>query len=105
MHRTVCTATVTLLLSGCLLESVGPVERNPKPYVDYWIKEGITKESRLTDWIQCEGGTNGNYGYEIQKGQSNKEFFEGLNAYTDQLGVCMRNLGYKYLNECDARCR
>ncbi len=94
MHRTVCTAAVTLLFSGCLLESVGPVERNPKPYVDYWIKEGITKESRLTDWIQCEGGTNRNYGYEIQKGQSNKEFFDGFTVYMNRVDTCMKGKGY-----------
>ena len=104
MRRIVCTAAAALLLSGCLLESVRPVERNPKPYVHYLVKEGVTKESRLADWIQCGGRTNGNYGYEIQKGQSHKEFFEGFNAYTNQVRACMRNLGYTRLQECDARC-
>ena len=94
MRRIVCTAAAALLLSGCLLESVGPVERNPKPYVDYWIKEGITKESRLTDWIQCEGGTNGNYGYEIQNDQSRKEYFDGLIAHTNRVDLCMKGKGY-----------
>ena len=103
MRRIVCTVAAALLLSGCLLEGAGPL-RNLKPYGAQWVKEGVTKEEWLADWVQCGGGGDGNYGYE-GKGQSHKEFFEGLNAYTDQLGVCMRNLGYKYLNECDARCR
>jgi hypothetical protein len=103
MRRIFCTVAV-LLLSGCLLEGAGPL-RDPKPFGAQWAKEGVTKEKWLADWVQCGGAANGNYDYEIQKGQSHKEFFEGLNAYTDQLGVCMRNLGYKYLNECDARCR
>ncbi|MBD9402272.1 hypothetical protein [Comamonas sp. CMM02] len=103
-RRIVCTVAAALLLSGCLLEGAAPVERNPKPDSAYWIKEGVTKESRLADWIQCGGRTNGNYGYEIQKGQSHKEFFEGFNAYTNQVRACMRNLGYTRLQECDARC-
>ena len=93
-RRIFCTAAAALLLSGCLLESVRPVERNPKPYIVYWIQEGVTNESRLADWIQCEGGANGNYGYEIQKGQSHKEIFEAFNAYVNRVDTCMKGKGY-----------
>ncbi|MBD9402269.1 hypothetical protein [Comamonas sp. CMM02] len=102
MRRIVCTAAV-LLLSGCLLESVGRVNRNDKPYGAQWVKEGVTKEEWLADWIKCGGAANGNFAYEGQ-GQSNKEYFEGLNAHTTQMNMCMRNLGYIHLNQCDARC-
>ncbi|MBD7962029.1 hypothetical protein [Comamonas avium] len=93
-RRIVCTVAAALLLSGCLLEGAAPVERNPKPYSAYWIKEGVTKESVLADWIQCGGGANGNYGYEIQQGQSNKEFFDGLIAHTNRVDTCMKGKGY-----------
>ena len=42
---------LVLMLSGCLLESVRPVDRNIKPYGAHWIKEGMTRESRLEAWV------------------------------------------------------
>ena len=55
-RRIVCTVAAALLLSGCLLESVGRVNRNDKPYGAQWVKEGVTKEKWLADWVQCGGG-------------------------------------------------
>ena len=102
-RRMICTAVAALLLSGCLLEGAAPL-RNLKPYGAHWVKEGVTKEEWLADWIKCGGAANGNYDYEIQKGQSHKEFIEGITAHTNLVGMCMRNLGYTRLQECDARC-
>jgi len=64
-RRIVCTVAAALLLSGCLLESVGPL-RNLKPYGAHWVKEGVTKEEWLADWIKCGGAANGNFAYEGQ---------------------------------------
>jgi len=44
-----------LLVSGCLLESVGPIDRSIKPYGAHWVKAGMTNEQRLTDWTRCGG--------------------------------------------------
>lgn len=104
MRRMVCTAAAALLLSGCLLEGAAPVNRNDKPYGAHWVKEGVTKQEWLADWVQCGGAANGNYDYEIQKGQSHKEFVERLNAHSDQVDACMKGKGYVHLNQCDARC-
>lgn len=103
MRRMICTVTAAILLSGCLLEGAAPLNRNDKPYGAHWVKEGVTKQEWLADWVQCGGAANGNFAYE-GKGQSNKEYFEGLNAHTTQMNMCMRNLGYIHLNQCDARC-
>ena len=98
MRRIFCKVAAALLLSGCLLEGAAPVDRNPKPDSAYWIKEGVTKESRLSDWIQCGGAANGNYGYEIQRGQSHKEYFERLNDHTNRVAMCMKSKGYAQPN-------
>ena len=101
-RRIFCTVAAALLLSGCLLEGAAPL-RNLKPYGAQWVKEGVTKEKWLADWVQCGGGGDGNYGYE-GKGQSHKEFVERLNAHSDQVDACMKGKGYVHLNQCDARC-
>ena len=102
MRRMVCTVAAALLLSGCLLEGAGPL-RNLKPYGAQWVKEGVTKEEWLADWVQCGGGGDGNYGYE-GKGQSHKEFVESYLSHADRVDACMKGKGYVHLNQCDARC-
>ena len=88
---------------GCSFERIRPIDRNIKPYSAYWIKEGMTKDGRLKDWVKCGGSDNGKYGYEIQSNQSSEDFFDNLHAHVMQLNACMRNHGYIYLEEYDAR--
>lgn len=94
---------VMICLSGCL-ERIGKIDRNIKPYGAHWIKDGMTRESRRVDYMQCGGGADLREGYEVKSGQSNKEFFDGFNAHVYQLLNCMKPKGYTYLNQCDARC-
>lgn len=42
-----------LLLTGCLLESVGPIDRSIKPYGAHWYQEGMTRQSRRIDSWAC----------------------------------------------------
>mgnify|MGYP000379078818 CR=1 FL=1 len=84
-----------LCLSGCL-ERIGQVDRNLKPYGARWVKEGMTRESRKMDWISCGGESDLKNHYERKSGLTNKEFFDGLDAYQNQLWVCMKNRGYTY---------
>lgn len=53
-----------LLMLNIMLTSCGigghwmngnPFREPVKPYIDYWEKEGMTKESRLNDWVVCGG--------------------------------------------------
>ena len=96
---------VPLLLSGCLLESVGPIDRNIKPYGAHWVKEGMTREGRLHDFKQC-GGDSVTFkaGYEKQRDQTTADYLEGLNKHTLKLHSCMRAKDYLYLEQCDTRC-
>jgi hypothetical protein len=94
-----------LLVSGCLLETVGPIDRTIKPYGAHWIKDGMTKESRRHDFKEC-GGDSVSFkaGYEKQPDQTTADYFEGLNKHTLKVHSCMRAKDYMYLEQCDTRC-
>jgi hypothetical protein len=94
-----------LLVSGCLLESVGPIDRSIKPYGAHWIKDGMTRDSRRHDFKEC-GGDSVSFkaGYEKQRDQTTADYFEGLNKHTLKVHSCMRAKDYIYLEQCDARC-
>lgn len=94
-----------LLVSGCLLESVGPIDRSIKPYGAHWIKEGMTRDSRRHDFKEC-GGDSVSFkaGYEKQRDQTTADYFEGLNKHTLKVHSCMRAKDYIYLEQCEARC-
>ena len=77
---------------------------HPKPYGAHWIKEGMARESRRVDYMQCGGGSDLREGYGVKSVQSNKEFFDGFNVHTHQLMNCMKSKGYVYLDQCDSRC-
>jgi hypothetical protein len=94
-----------LLVSGCLLESVGPIDRNIKPYGAHWVKERMTREARIFDFKECGGDSvTLKAGYEIQRDQTTSDYFEGLNKHTLKVHSCMRTKGYVYIDTCDARC-
>ena len=77
---------------------------HPKPYGAHWIKDGMTKQSRLVDWGECGGGGNLSDGYERKSGITNKEYFDGLNARRKQIRNCMDSKDYNWIEQCDARC-
>ena len=75
-----------------------------KPYGAHWIKEGMTKENRLRDFVVCGGGTSLKEGYEIKPNQSREDFFKEYNLHVLRVKDCMLQKGYHYLPQCDARC-
>jgi hypothetical protein len=104
-----------ILLTGCLLETVGPIDRSIKPYGAHWAKEGMTRESRRADLAACGSINHEHIGFpeELLKRTKLPDEPNEINAYLrlrDQLGVCMTNRGYqaigdlKYLGGCDERC-
>lgn len=95
---------VPLLLSGCLLESVGPIDRSIKPYGAHWVKEGMTREMRVTDWLECGGSLGLNDGYERRSGITTKDYFEGLDLRRRQIRQCMDGKNYHWIEQCDDRC-
>lgn len=101
-------------VSGCLLESVRPVDRNIKPYGAHWIKGGMTKEGRRVDSWSC-GAANTTYAADnvvftkeqrdsIRKPTEMDNDFGPDGRLLDQWQTCMRGKGYAYLEQCDARC-
>lgn len=111
-------ATVWILIStGLTACGIGPHQMNGvsgrerteylnsiKPYGAHWIKDGMTRESRLNEFTQCGGYGNMREGYEIQPNQSTTDFFKGYNAHVTKVAACMRAKSYTYLEQCDARC-
>lgn len=90
-----------LTLSGCLLESVGPINRTIKPYGAHWVKEGMTRESRLADWVSCGGDRSGSFSPSIKTlsdgegaGISREQIRRRLEAEADS---CMIKLGYTFV--------
>jgi hypothetical protein len=104
-----------LLVSGCLLESVGPIDRSIKPYGAHWVKEGMTREARRMDLNACGSIGNEDVRFTDKKIKNARLPSDPneVNAYLrlrDELGDCMRSRGYepigdlKYLGGCDKRC-
>lgn len=87
---------------------------HPKPYGAHWVKDGMTRESRLDDIVAC-GATRDltihfpiesikklpGYQYtetdEIRRAASN-------DVLEDRWRICMKSKGYSYVDKCDIRC-
>jgi len=99
---------ISLGLTGCGIGGFwmnGNPNHSPTyPYGARWVKAGMTRESRLSEFMQCGGYENLREGFEIQPNQPTTDFFKGYNAHVTQVSACMRSKGYSYLEQCDARC-
>ncbi len=107
------TLLLPLLLAGCLLESVGPVDRNIKPYGARLVKEGMTRESRREDSWACGaartviGAKHPVFSDDELKAAKLPSDPNDLRAHGrlfDKWAACMRDKGYTYIDSCDARC-
>ncbi len=108
-----------VVLSGCGIGGVWmngdpSVGKNLKPYGAHWVKDGMTRESRLDDIVAC-GATRDltihfpiesiqklpGYQYtetdEIRRAASN-------DVLEDRWRICMKSKGYSYVDKCDIRC-
>jgi hypothetical protein len=93
-----------ICLSGCL-ERIGQIDRNLKPYGANWIKEGMTRESRRVDFMQCGGGEHLSDGYKDWLSSIPYEIYaQGKSTHIKDLTACMHAKSYFYLEQCDARC-
>jgi hypothetical protein len=104
--------TLTLLLTGCGFVSPGRgpsgdpfsifmyyEKRIEYPYGARWFKKGMTRESRLADWVACGGGVNLSNGF---RDWITPEPWEKFNAareqHLEELRACIKAKGYKYKN-------
>lgn len=98
----VCLSTA-FLLSACNTQVItGEAAerlRHPYPYGARWFKEGMTRESRLADWVACGGGVNLSNGF---RDWITPEPWEKFNAareqHLEELRACIKAKGYKYKN-------
>ncbi|WP_417550434.1 hypothetical protein [Methylophaga sp.] len=82
----------------------------PKPYGAHWIKEGMTKESRLDDTTACGSGRTEYVLFSEDKIQAAKKpedpnDIKAMGRLTKEWAECMRDRGYVYLEYCDERCQ
>jgi hypothetical protein len=75
-----------------------------KPYGAHWVKESMTSDQRLIDWVDCGGAEGLNDGYERKPGISTNEFFDGLVHHRKKIRACMDGKGYNWIENCDTRC-
>lgn len=79
-----------------------PFREPVKPYIDYWDKEGMTKESRLNDWIVCGGHPDG--GFRLDRNKRTTD--ESIDTYQTRLEFefqrCMIRSGYRYMGNCSS---
>jgi hypothetical protein len=91
-------------LSGCL-ERIGQIDRNIKPYGAHWVKEGMTQESRRSDFIQCGGDVNLREGYaEWLSSVPYETYSAGKTQHIRAIAACMRFKNYVWQDSCDTRC-
>jgi hypothetical protein len=92
----------------------------PIPYGARWVKEGMTRESRLADWVACGGGSDLRDGFRTNRYQEPmRQYLSDLELHRYNLWSCMTSKNYLYFNKdyeyeypkvtgtsqkCDSRC-
>ena len=101
---TLFSGCMTCMSEMCLGKDTYERLMNSKPYGAHWIKDGMTRESRMTDWLQCGGGEGLSDGFERKSNITTNNFFDGLNLHRKVIRSCMDSKGYKWIEQCDAGC-
>jgi len=83
-------------LSGCLLESVRPVDRHIKPYGDCWNKTAMTDEGRKADWVACGGDADGGFSMHVKRMLPEETNETSRLRQSSALKVCLTQRGYHY---------
>jgi hypothetical protein len=105
--------SLIFLLTGCFVSELGSMSgrerieylKSIKPYGAHWIKEGMTRESRRVDYMQCGGGEHLSDGYKDWLSSIPYEIYaQGKSTHIKDLTACMHAKSYFYLEQCDARC-
>lgn len=95
---------LSFLLTGCAQDRLAPLDRNIKFHVDYWEKDGVTREERARDSIGCGGGSEG--GANLSNQKMNAARREGEKDWVVQLRLtyewqrCMLSHGYRFTGKC-----
>ena len=102
------------LLTGCLYGQCinGPcaLEHTKildaiKPYGAHWIKDGMTRESRREDFLECGGSANLQDGFEDWLSSVPYEIYSAKKTrHIRLISDCMRAKTYLWIEKCDERC-
>lgn len=92
---------VMILLSGCNTQVItGEAAerlRHPYPYGARWVKEGMTRESRLADWVTCGGGVNLSNGFRTNvHGELMRQYLDEMDNHSKKLTSCIQDKGYSF---------
>lgn len=75
------------------------------PYGAHWVKEGMTQESRRSDFNQCGGDVNLREGYaEWLSSVPYETYSAGKTQHIRAIATCMRSKNYVWQDSCDTRC-
>jgi len=91
-----------MLLSGCGIGGVWlePSNRPPSPSYPYgarWVEEGMTRESRLADWVACGGGMNLSNGFRTNShGELMRQYLDEMENHSKKLSSCIQAKGYAF---------
>jgi hypothetical protein len=96
----ICLSTV-FLLSACNTQVItGEAAerlRHPYPYGARWFKEGMTRESRLADWVACGGGVNLSNGFRTNiHGELMRQYLDEMEIHNKRLSICIQAKGYTF---------
>ena len=117
-------ASLSLSLVGCgtqvLSGAAAEILMYPTPYGAHWIKEGMTRETRLQDLASCGNSRSLSPGFPdalireetlstdaASPRSYNKDLIDNPQA-EERLGekrmLCMQAKGYRWLDNCDISC-
>lgn len=93
--------SVLLWVSGCNTQVItGEAAerlRHPYPYGARWVKEGMTRESRLADWVACGGGVNLSNGFRTNiHGELMRQYLDDMENHSKKLSSCIQAKGYAF---------
>ena len=124
-YLTICLFSLLFTISGCNTQIAVTGEArqrlvNPIPYGARWVKEGMTRESRLADWVACGGGSDLRDGFRSNRYmEPMREYLQELEHHRFNVWSCMNSKQYLYFikgyeyeypkvkgtsQSCDARC-
>lgn len=104
----------SIFLSGCgiggfWMNGNPSVGKNLKPYGAHWVKDGMTRESRLDDTKACGSGRTEYVLFSTEKIKAamlpdDPNEINAMGRLSKQWAECMGAKGYNYLEQCDMRC-
>lgn len=77
--------------------------KNIKPYLHYWVKEGVTSEQRREDSVSCGGSRSDTHPHGVNDRDERKLMLPGETIWKTRERIsiawanCMKDKGYRYV--------